>query len=134
MDQTGILYVICLFAGFCAFSAGICMLLAISQHRSRSAFQRELDKLRERVGAFGELPPSAGASGQGLQDDHPNRLVLKERLADPGGIQGQVSEKYRYVARLARSGLGAAELSDILEVSESEAEQMLSLARHSVPS
>jgi hypothetical protein len=40
-----------------------------------------------------------------------------------------VSAKYRHVARLARSGLGAAELSEILDVSLTEADQMLLLAR-----
>lgn len=39
------------------------------------------------------------------------------------------SAKYRHVARLARSGLGAAELSEILDVSLTEADQMLLLAR-----
>lgn len=63
------------------------------------------------------------------------RDLLKRRISEHfENVQekrAHVSGKYRHVDRLERSGLGAAEMAEILEVSRDEAEQMLLLARSS---
>jgi hypothetical protein len=132
MDQVGMLYVLCLFTGLCVFASGLCLLASAKLHFRVKRLREELDALREQGGAFREPPRTDGAAherpgggGRFLRDP----VLLKARLEKRGSAEARVPEKYRYVARLARSGMGPSELADILEVSENEAEQMLAMAR-----
>jgi DNA-directed RNA polymerase specialized sigma24 family protein len=130
MDQTGMFFVMCLFAGLCVFLSGICLLLVIKQRRSLKycgqAIQRLEKELKAAAGAFREPPKAAGTA---RERPRPDPTQLRARFENPEQSRARVPEKYRYVAQLDRSGLSAAEVSDILDVSEAEAEQMLALAR-----
>jgi DNA-directed RNA polymerase specialized sigma24 family protein len=53
---------------------------------------------------------------------------LKQRLKGGEGPKN-VPEKYRMVAAMARRGLGAADIAEILEISPGEADQLLKLVR-----
>ena len=130
MDQTGMFFVMCLFAGLCVFLSGICLLLVMKQRRILKYCEkaiRQLEKdVKEAAGAFREPPKAGGAVRERLR---PDPSELRARFENTEQSRARVSEKYRYVAQLDRSGLSAAEVSDILDVSEAEAEQMLALAR-----
>lgn len=132
MDQTGMFFVMCLFAGLCVFLSGICLLLEIKQRRSLKYCERaikQLEKdLKTTAGAFREPLKAAGAD---RERPRPDPSELRARFESTEQSRARVPEKYRYVAQLDRSGLSAAEVSDILDVSEAEAEQMLALARSS---
>ncbi|OHB24730.1 MAG: hypothetical protein A2X84_14460 [Desulfuromonadaceae bacterium GWC2_58_13] len=54
---------------------------------------------------------------------------LKQRLKGGDGPSKNVPEKYRLVAAMARRGLPAADIAEILEISPGEAEQLLKLVR-----
>jgi len=54
---------------------------------------------------------------------------LKQRLKGGDGPPKNVPEKYRLVAAMARRGLPAADIAEILEISPGEAEQLLKLVR-----
>jgi len=130
MDQTGMFFVMCLFAGLCVFLSGICLLLVIKQ-RGRLKYceqaTKQLEKdLKATAGAFREPPKAAGTV---RERPRPDPSELRARFENTEQSRARVPEKYRYVAQLDRSGLSAAEVSDILDVSEAEAEQMLALAR-----
>lgn len=54
---------------------------------------------------------------------------LKQRLKGGDGPPKSVPEKYRLVAAMARRGLPAADIAEILEISPGEAEQLIKLVR-----
>lgn len=140
MDATGMMYVMSLFAVIGVFLAGICLLLVFR-------LQGALRKLRGRLGALedrlrehpsGDAPYGADDPREGVcdvvsRDSGANPVFsereLKRRLESAAGRDAEIPEKYRYIAALERSGLGPAELSEIFDVSENEARQMLALSR-----
>lgn len=82
-------------------------------------------RIREMEDRGGTVCENTDTQVQSLTSDQ-----LSARFAQADKMpSSDVSAKYRHVARLARSGLGAAELSEILDVSLTEADQMLLLAR-----
>lgn len=55
--------------------------------------------------------------------------AMRERLHGGNSLGGgQAPERYRHVATLADKGLGAEEIADVLQVSPSEAQQLVKLA------
>lgn len=130
MNSTGMLFVLCLFVGLCVFLSGLCLLLYFRQRTAVAALQGEMAVLKRRTqerAEWGRAGQEAAAQGRRPQDSS----RMQARFDNPEGLNGRVPEKYGYVAQLERSGLGAEEIADILEVSQNEAEQMLSLARAS---
>lgn len=130
MNSTGMLFVLCLFAGLCVFLSGLCLLLYFRQRAAVAALRGEMAVLKQRMQEGGGV----SRAGQGEAAQRRCSLdtsQLQARFENPEALHGRVPEKYRYVAQLERSGLGAEEIADILEVSGNEAEQMLSLARAS---
>jgi len=135
MDATGIFFVFCLFVGLCVFLSGICLLMVIRQHRRLAALHGEVAALERQMrhGDNSSLDSQAAATARAPSGRvHPlDQSELQARFENRGAVNSRVPEKYRYVYQLERSGLGAGEIADILEVSAHEAEQMLSLARSS---
>ncbi|MBA2881320.1 hypothetical protein HNR65_001646 [Desulfosalsimonas propionicica] len=82
-------------------------------------------RLREMEDRAGSVCENTDTQARSLTSD---QLSARFEQADKMPAH-DVSAKYRHVARLARSGLGAAELSEIMDVSLMEADQMLLLAR-----
>ncbi len=112
-------------AGLICVSAAV--LVTVWFLRSR----RQIARLREELGELSRRLYQMEARGQS-GDGRPGRRFTEKQLAArfenvSCGSFG-VSEKYRHVGRLARSGLGVADIAEILEVSCNEAEQMLELA------
>ena len=108
-------------------AAGIfCLSAVVRCRRAIAALRRRLGELEVRIRDLEDRPGSEVCVEKGpvSREELAARFEKRDRQLCP-----QVSAKYQHVARLARSGLGPAELSDILDVSETAAEQMLHLAR-----
>ncbi len=130
MNSTGMLFVWCLFVGLCVFLSGLCLMLYFRQRAAVAALRGEMAAVKQQVQERGEWSRTGqGAAAQGRYPQDSSRL--QARFENPGARHERVPEKYRYVSQLERSGLAAQEIADILEVSENEAQQMLSLARAS---
>lgn len=127
MDQT-MLFVMCFLTGFCVLVSSGSLLLVLWQQSSLKSLRRTVAALEEKAAAGSAEFSDAAAEAAGPR---PDRSLLQQRFANREAASSRVPEKYRYVARLARSGLGAEEVADVLDVSVNEAEQMLSLARAS---
>jgi len=111
---------------FClaALSCSLCLALAIWHRRSFHLMQGRISELTCRIANIEE-------QSRHHETAKPGRLTrqdLARRFEQINSRQAHVSSKYRHVARLARSGLDTSELSEILDVSPMEAEQMLLLA------
>ncbi len=130
MDGTGIFFVVCLFSGLCVFLSGICLLMVIKQRDRFKKFRLTLNALEHALEVKSEVfGGSPAVSGAGRENQRPDFSELRARFENKADLRENVPEKYRYVARLDRSGLSAGELADILDVSADEAAQMLALAR-----
>lgn len=109
-------------------TAGICLLLYLINRRA-------LKQMRARVDSLAFALEELGSQADRAEDSRQDQAFLKKRLSDRfesmQDRQADVSGKYRHVVQLERSGLGADEIAEILEVSPHEAEQMLLLARSS---
>ncbi len=128
LDQTGIVFVLGLFSLFSTFLSGLCLLLYFRSSSLQKELWQELADLKQRIAS---LKNSTEASANRSSGKALDKTELKKRLKNLTGLEKQVSEKYRHVARLEQSGLGSQEIAEVLDVSPQEAEQMLSLAKAS---
>ncbi|MFW5902224.1 MAG: hypothetical protein ACOCTS_04185, partial [Thermodesulfobacteriota bacterium] len=87
MDQTGMLFVMCFFAGLCVFLSGICLLLVIKQRRGLKYCEQTIKKLEKDVkaaaGAFREPPKAAGAARERPRPD-PSELRVEASVRGSG--------------------------------------------------
>ena len=125
MDQTGIIYALCLFTMISAFMSGFCLLLFFRNNNRLKEIHLLFESLAQKVRSFED---------HGNIADNPFKCQLdkeefKSRFETITALKTSVPEKYRHVAQLERSGLGVQDIAEILDVSQNEAEQMLSLAR-----
>lgn len=112
-------------AGLICVSAAV--LVAVWFFRNR----RQIRQIREEVNNLTrrlQQVESRAQSGEGRPERRLTEKQLAARFEHVGSSRFGVSEKYRHVSQLARSGLGVADIAEILEVSRNEAEQMLELA------
>lgn len=122
---TLMIFLFCLAGIACAvvFAGAIwCRRVILSVNSRINELNGRIREMEERVGT---VCGNTDTQARGLTSD---QLSARFDRADKVPAS-DVSAKYRHVARLARSGLGAAELSEILDVSLMEADQMLLLAR-----
>ena len=108
-------------------AAGIfCFSSVLQGRRALAALRCRIGELESRIRDLENRPGGEVCAEKGpmSREELAIRFEKRDRQMRP-----DVSAKYQHVARLARSGLGPAELSEILDVSETEAEQMLHLAR-----
>ncbi len=122
-----------LVAAVVLLSAG-CMLLGLCcwrlRRRGRQLLQARALLQTERDAALGCLRAFlAGSEGEaafaGVLDQ--SSLATRLQLGAEGG--GEVPKKYEHVLALASHGMGAGEISRILEISVAEAEQLVRLSR-----
>ena len=93
--------------------------------------RRQIREIREEVNNLTrrlQQVEARGQSGEGRAGCRLTEKQLAARFENVSCGRVGVSEKYRHVGQLARSGLGVADIAEILEVSRNEAEQMLELA------
>lgn len=149
LNQTGLIFVLCLFSLICVFLSGFCLWLYFQNNNRLKEMgkkletlelnlqSRELSKIKNELGlkCVQDLEmkvPSQDLTREDTYKYTKNKLdkdELKSRFKKIPANNIQVPEKYRYVAQLGRSGLGVQEIAEILDVSQEEAEQVLSLAR-----
>lgn len=127
LDQTGVIFVLGLFSLLCVFFSGFSLLLYIRSRSILGEVRQELQILGRKVEVLEQSRQEKTPNQK--PDLDPNKL--KSRFEEMAGMNRRVPEKYRYLSELERSGLGLHELSEILDVSQVEAKQMLSLARTS---
>lgn len=125
MDQTGILYVMGCFTMFCVFLSGFCLLLYFRNNTRLKEISQQFDGLVQKIKSFEDFR----SNSDNPVKNHIDKEELKSRFETIPALKTSVSDKYRHVAQLERSGLGVREIAEILDVSHPEAEQMLSLAR-----
>lgn len=125
MDQTGIFYVLCSFTMFCVFLSGFCLLLFLRNNTRLKEISQRFDGLVQKIRTIEDFKNAS----DNLCKNHIGKEELKNRFETIPALKTSVSDKYRHVAQLERSGLGVREVAEILDVSHPEAEQMLSLAR-----
>ncbi len=138
MSQAGVLFVLICFILVSLFLSGICLALYLRLRRTVRTLYEQQEILAGRTRAA-EPPPTDAQNGPSRPPASSSRMAspsppmneseLKSRLADASGLEMGISEKYRYIADLERSGLGPPEIADILDVSQNEARQMLALSR-----
>lgn len=122
---TLVIFLLCLAGSSCAVvlaGAIWCRRVILSINSRINELNGRLREMEDRAGSVCE---NTDTQARSLTSD---QLSARFEQADKMPAY-DVSAKYRHVARLARSGLGAAELSEILDVSLMEADQMLLLAR-----
>lgn len=115
----------CLFILLVVFLSGFCLLLYFRNNCRLKIMGEKLNVLEQKLQFQQYFRDSADNSSKKQVDIE----ELKSRFEKIAVGNSQVPEKYRHVAQLERSGLGVKEISEILDVSQIEAEQMLSLAR-----
>jgi Tfp pilus assembly protein PilO len=125
LNQTGLICVLCLFILLCVILSGFCLLLYFQIKDSLKELRIKLDMLEQQV-------QSQEYSKAVLNNTSKNQLdkdELKSRLENITANKSEVPDKYRHVVQLEQSGLGLKEIADILDISQNEAEQILSLSR-----
>jgi hypothetical protein len=125
VNHAWLLCVLCLFTILCVFLSGICLLLYFRSNNRLKEVQKKIDTLEQKL-QFQEYFKDSPVNGFTSQF---NKEELKSRFAKIAAQKTEIPEKYRYVPQLERSGLGVEEVAEILDVSQNEAVQMLSLAR-----
>jgi hypothetical protein len=125
LNQTGLICVLCLFILLCFFLNGVCLLLYFRSNSGLKQLRVKLDALEQKI----EFCDNFRDNSDNCSKKHLDKDELKSRFEKIAANNSEVPEKYRHVAQLERSGLGVKELSEILDVSKNEAEQILSLAR-----
>lgn len=125
VNHAGLLCVLCLFTILCVFLSGICLLLYFRSNNRLREVQKKIDTLEQKL-QFQEYFKDSPVNGFTSQF---NKEELKSRFAKIAAQNSEIPEKYRHVPQLERSGLGVKEVAEILDVSQNEAVQMLSLAR-----
>jgi len=149
LNQTGLITVLCLFFLLCVFLCGYCLSLYFRNVNHFKKIVEKLDALDLKLQSqeYSQIKKECGLvcihnlelkiqSQELIRDSSSNytknqldKDELKSRFEKITANNTEVPEKYRHVAQLERSGLGADEIAEILDVSKDEAEQMLSLAR-----
>lgn len=133
MDATGMMVLLFLFTIVCLLLCCGCLVLffrlrrqvramALRQNHWADEFQDFQSRLLSERGKNFSGVFSLESSGVGARE-------LKTRLKRATEQDAEISGKYRYIAELERSGLGVAELAEILDVSADEAGQMMALSR-----
>jgi hypothetical protein len=125
LDQTGLICVLCLFILLCVILSGFCLLLYFQSKNSLKELRIKLDMLEQQVQSQ-EISKAIldNTSKKQLDKDE-----LKSRLENINANKSEVPDKYRHVVQLEQSGLGLKEIADILDISQNEAGQILSLSR-----
>jgi hypothetical protein len=125
LNQAGLMCVLCLFILLCVFLSGFCLLLYFRSNTCFKELQVKLDALEKKFQSQEYL--------RDLSDNHfKNQLdkdELKSRFENIAANKSEVPEKYRHVAQLERSGLEVKEIAEILDISQNEVGQIVSLLR-----
>ncbi len=138
MSQAGVLFVLIFFILVSLFLSVLCLVLHLRLRRDVRALYKQQENLAGQACSWEPPPadarsvlsrPPAASSRISYQPPSMNESEFKSRLADASDLESDISEKYRYIADLERSGLGTTEIADILDVSQNEARQMLALSR-----
>ncbi len=116
------------FLSFCALA--VLLFVWVSCRRKLRRVHIRMNKMASRLEELENRPEPALFEDRGKDSDLLKRRI-SERFENVRERRADVSGKYRHVDRLERSGLGAEDIAEILEVSRDEAEQMLLLARFS---
>ena len=112
--------------------AGGCWFLdrRLEQTKKKLAEQEQLlHEALARLSLAERLPQAKTKTGHEEFEANLAQADLKQRLKGGDGPPKNVPEKYRLVAAMARRGLPAADIAEILEISPGEAEQLLKLVR-----
>jgi hypothetical protein len=125
LNQTGLICVLCLFILLCVILSGFCLLLYFQNKNSLKEVRIKLDMLEQQV-LSKEISKTIldNTSKKQLDKDE-----LKSRLENINANKSEVPDKYRHVVQLEHSGLELKEIADILDISQNEAGQILSLSR-----
>jgi hypothetical protein len=123
LDQTGMLSVLCLFAMLNVFLSGFFILLYFRNNTRLKEIHGQLKSLKNKMQSF-QQPESPNSRNENQLDKEELKSRFNKVVEDK-----TIPEKYRHIAQLEGSGLGVKEISEILDVSRYEAEQMISLAR-----
>lgn len=133
MDATAMIVLLFLFAILCLLLCGICLVLFFRLRREVRAMDLRQNHLVEEFRDFqSRLLSDRRQNFSGvfsLENPGVDAWELKSRLKRATEQDTEVSGKYRHIADLERSGLGVAELAEILDVSADEAGQMMALSR-----
>lgn len=108
----------------CAIASGICLVRFRRIRRELDRLRNTCEDLERRLRDLEDIPVGAGR-----EEGRLDRKRLEDRLRHMEGAEACVSGKYRHAAQLERSGLDVGQIAEILEVSQTEAEQILMLAR-----
>ncbi|HEB68247.1 MAG TPA: hypothetical protein ENI88_01360 [Desulfobulbus sp.] len=113
-----------------AFVLVACCLTALLLQKKRTAEQQKIRTLREKVQA---------ALEDVLQEEEPARFAAslsqatmttrlqKTRLELQAGVRGGPPEKYTFFSSLVAKGMNAEEIAEILDISTTEASQLVRL-------
>ena len=108
-----------------------CWLLERRLEQARKQLEEQDQLLREVVERLRLVPDRSPAQTAARPEAFAVDLAqadLKQRLKGGDGPK-PIPERYRLVAALARRGLVAADIAEILEIAPGEAEQLIKLAR-----
>lgn len=123
LNHAGILAVLCLFVLVCVFLCGLSIILYFHGYGRMKEIRRELNALAQQLHSLESVKEADDRNKNSL-----NSESLKSRFEQIAETK-TIPDKYRHIAQLERSGIGAEEIAEILDVSKYEAEQMLTLAR-----
>lgn len=108
-----------------------CWLLERRLEQARKQLEEQDQLLREVVERLRLVPDRSPAQAAARPEAFAVDLAqadLKQRLKG-GDAPKPIPERYRLVAALARRGLVAADIAEILEIAPGEAEELIKLAR-----
>ncbi len=123
LNQAGILPELCVFVMLCLLTCLLFAALYVNANHNLKKARQAASVLARKVKRL-ENSNNAKLHEKKQSDEEAMKFRYK-RIASANAIP----EKYRYVARLERSGLDSREIAEILDVSIDVAEQMLALAR-----
>lgn len=112
--------------------AGGCWFLDRRLEQAKKKLAEQGEMLREtlqRLSLAESRPQLKPKTGGAEFEANLAQADLKQRLKGGDGPTKSVPEKYRLVATMARRGLPAVDIAEILEISPGEAEQLLKLVR-----
>jgi hypothetical protein len=125
LNHTGLLCVLCLFILLCVLLSGVCLLLCFRNNSCFKELQAKLDTMEKKwLSQENFFNNTDNHYKYQLDKDE-----LKTRFQTVAANKSEVPEKYRHVAQLERSGFGVKEIAEILDISQNEAGQILSLSR-----
>jgi len=102
--------------------AGLALLLSLRQLLINRKLRRELSELRQELEKKPAAPPAKTSFSASLDQ-------VERQQPQAAASQRSSTEKYRYVASLAAEGMDARGIASVLQLSTSEVEQLLRLAR-----